>query len=291
MRRPPVRRKTVLVTGCSSGIGLATARILRDRDWQVVPTARSDADLAMLSGDGFRPVRLDLADSASVRDCALETMEILGGAIGGLVNNAGYGVPGALEEIPRDALRRQFEVNVFGAQDLANRFIPAMRVQGWGRIVNVSSVLGRVVTPMTGAYCASKFALEALSEALRVELWDSGIGVSVVEPGPIVSEFRRNAAATAEAELDVAGSRYADHLRSEIERRKKQEKKPDGFTLGPEAVAAPIVHALESPHPRRRYCVTVAAHLGALAARFAPPALLDWVNRRGLPTVRAPSAC
>jgi NAD(P)-dependent dehydrogenase (short-subunit alcohol dehydrogenase family) len=273
----------VLVTGCSSGIGLATARVLQQRGWEVVPTARSDGDLAMLRADGFRPVRLDVADSGSVAACATEALEILGGAIGGLVNNAGLGVPGPLEEIPREALRRQFEVNVFGAQDLANRLIPVMRAQGWGRIVNVSSVLGRIVTPMTGAYCASKFALEALSDALRVELWDSGIGVSIVEPGPIVSEFRRNAAATAEAVLDVAGSRYADHLRGEIDRRKKQEKKPDGFTLGPEAVAAPIAHALESARPRRRYCVTIAAHLGAFAARFAPPALLDWANRRGLP--------
>jgi len=278
-----VQRRTVLVTGCSSGIGLATARVLRQRGWEVVPTARSDEDLAMLRADGFRPVRLDVGDAASVAACAAETLEILGGAIGGLVNNAGIGVPGPLEEIPRDALRRQFEVNVFGAQDLANRFIPVMRRQGWGRIVNVSSVLGRIVQPMTGAYCASKFALEALSDALRVELWDSGIGVSLVEPGPIVSEFRRNAAATAESALDIDGSRYAAHFRSEIERRKKQVKKPDGFTLGPEAVAAPIAHALESAHPRRRYCVTILAHLGALAARFAPPALLDWANRRGLP--------
>ncbi len=283
MKRPLVQRRTVLVTGCSSGIGLATARVLRQRGWEVAPTARSDEDLAMLRADGFHPVRLDVADAESVRACARETLALFGGVIGGVVNNAGYGVPGALEEIPRDALRRQFEVNVFGAQDLTNQFIPVLRTQGWGRIVNVSSVLGRIVQPMTGAYCASKFAMEALSDALRVELWDSGIGVSIVEPGPIVSEFRRNAAATAEAVLDVAGSRYADHLRSEIDRRKRQEKKPDGFTLGPEAVAAPIAHALESAHPRRRYCVTILAHLGALAARFAPPALLDWANRHSLP--------
>ena len=287
MRRPLVREKRVLVTGCSSGIGLATARMLRDRGWQVAPTARKDEDLDMLRGEGFTPIRLDVTDSASVKAATAETLKLFGGTIGGIVNNAGFGQAGAAEDLTRDAIRQQFEVNLFGALEVANQFIPVMRKQGWGRIVNVSSVLGRIVIPFYGSYCATKYAMEAMSDAMRVELWSAGIGVILVEPGPIISEFRRNAAYRAKESLNLSDASFGSYYSHEIERRIRQQKKPDAFTRPPEDVAVKIVRALESASPSRRYRVTIPAYLGTWAGRYAPAWLIDWANRRKLPQSRA----
>ena len=283
MKRPLVQEKKVLVTGCSSGIGLATARVLRQRGWQVVPTARKDEDLAMLRDDGFTPVRLDVADEKSVTDAAAAALEIFGGKIGALVNNAGFGQAGAAEDLTRETLAYQMNVNFIGAHDLTTRFIPVMRKQGWGRIVNVSSVLGKIIIPFYGSYSASKFAMEALTDAMRAELWHTGIGVILIEPGPIVSEFRRNAAERAQASLDLEHAVFGAAYHKEIQRRIRQQKKPDAFTLAPEAVAEKIFHAIESGSPKRRYRVTIPAYLGTWAARFAPDWLLDSVNIRKIP--------
>jgi NAD(P)-dependent dehydrogenase (short-subunit alcohol dehydrogenase family) len=190
VKLPPVEPKSVLVTGCSSGIGAATATLLRKRGWKVFPTARNPDDLDQLRKDGFEAIHLDLGDSASVQAAADVALEVMEGNPGALVNNAGYGQPGALEDLSRDAMRAQFEVNVFGMQELTNRFIPVFRKQRAGRIVNVSSVVGRVSLPFSGIYSATKFAMEAMSDAMRVEFSDSGIGVSLVEPGPITTHFR-----------------------------------------------------------------------------------------------------
>jgi NAD(P)-dependent dehydrogenase (short-subunit alcohol dehydrogenase family) len=272
----------VLVTGCSSGIGAATARMLRARGWNVLPTARAPADLDALRANGFSPVPLDVADPESVRRCAQKTLELSGGRLGAVVNNAGFGQAGAVEDLSRDVLRRQFEVNLIGMQDLTNRLIPTFRQQGWGRIVNISSVLGRVSLPFYGSYSATKFAMEALADAMRVELHGTGIGVILIEPGPIISEFRHNAAARAQESLDLDRARHGAYYRHEIQRRIRQQKKPDAFTRPPEAVAEKIVHALESPNPKRRYCVTIPAYLGAFMSRFAPDGLLDWAMVRKL---------
>ncbi len=265
----------MLVTGCSSGIGAATARVLRERGWNVIPTARKPADLDKLKSEGFTPVALDVTDTASVKRCAEETLKLTGGRLGGLVNNAGFGQAGAVEDLTRDVLKYQFEVNLFGMQDLTNQLVPTFRKQGWGRIVNISSVLGRVSLPYYGSYSATKFAMEALADAMRIELLGSGVGIMLIEPGPIVSEFRHNAAARAQESLDLKNEQRGQYYQHEIERRIRQQKKPDFFTKPPEAVAAKIVHALESTHPKRRYCVTVPAYIGSFIARFLPPALLD----------------
>ncbi len=286
MRMPPVKSRTVLVTGCSSGIGAATAHVLRDAGWRVFPTARRDADLAQLREDGFTPVALDVADAASVRAAVADALKLADGCIGALVNNAGFAQPGALEDVAREDLHRQFEVNVFGAHQLATALIPMFRQAGAGRIVNVSSVLGRMAVPMLGAYCASKYAMEALSDALRIELCGAGIAVSLVEPGPIISAFRRNAAETLTRTMDAASTRYGPAYAKEAERRKKQVKRPDLFTRPPEAVAVKIRHALESPHPRRRYCVTIPAYVGDWVSRFVPQALTDRLLRARIPHER-----
>ncbi|MBN2489997.1 MAG: SDR family NAD(P)-dependent oxidoreductase [Planctomycetes bacterium] len=272
-----------MVTGCSTGIGRATAAVLRTAGWHVIPTARAPADLESLREDGFAPIALDLADSTSVVDAAAEAIRRVDGQLGALVNNAGYGQVGALEDVSRDALRRQFEVNVFGMQELANCLLPHFRRAGAGRIVNVSSVYGFLTAPLLGSYCASKHAMESLSDALRMELRSAGIAVSLIEPGPIATAFRNNAATQAERSLEVARSRFGEVYRRAIERRKHRAKRPDFFTRPPEAVARKIRHALESPRPRRRYLVTIPAYVGAVGRRFLPFAVIDSLMRTQLP--------
>lgn len=289
MAFPPVAR-TVLVTGCSSGIGLATARVLHGRGWRVFAGARKPADLDMLRGHGLDAVCLDVAQSASVREAAAAVMSATGGTLGALVNNAGFGQPGAIEDLDREALRYQFEVNVFGLQELTRACMPAFRRQGHGRIVNISSVLGRVVLPFMGAYCASKYAVEALSDALRVELVDTGIAVSLVEPGPIITEFRNTAMAQVRDHVDTTRSTFGPLFARELERRRNRVKQPGLINKPPEAVAAKIVHALESAHPRRRYCVTLPAHAGAWLRRLAPDAVLDAVLVRRVRRAQPPAS-
>ena len=283
MNLPPVKAKTVLVTGCSSGIGEATAFHLRDAGWEVLPTARKPEDIARLQAHGFHALQLDLADSASVQNAIKTCLERMPGGLGGVVNNAGVAVPGAVEDLSRDALRRQFEVNVFGLQELTNGLIPVFRKQGWGRIVNVSSIYGLVTAPMVGAYCASKHAVESLSDAMRIELAPAGIGVILIEPGPIVTKFRKNAVAALEDSVLTGNVRYAEAYRKEAERRKRKEKKPDFWNRPPEAVAVKIAHALESPDPKRRYLITPPAYLGAFIKQVLPAALLDRIMARQVP--------
>lgn len=279
MRHPDVEERSVLITGCSSGIGLATAEHLRERGWTVVPTARSEKDLAMLSSRGFEPVELDVGDPDSVSEAAKAALDRCNGRLGGLVNNAGFAQYGAVEDLTREALLRQFEVNVLGMQQLTNLLVPTFRAQGWGRIVNVSSVYGRISAPLVGAYCASKYAMEALSDSMRVELRGSGVALSIIEPGPIETAFRKNAAARSFEHLDVDKGRFGRKYAKSLKRANEKGDKPKPFSAPPEAVARKIHHALTSPRPKRRYCVTVPAYLGAFVRRFAPDALLDFLMR------------
>ena len=265
----------MLVTGCSSGIGLATAECLREHGWRVLPTARKPADLEKLRTLGFKPLTLDVADGASVKAATAEMLALTGGTLGALVNNAGFGQPGALEDLSRVALREQFEVNVIGLQDLTNQFIPVFRRQGWGRIVNVSSVLGRLPLPLMGAYVASKYAVEALSDCLRIELRNSGVAVSIIEPGPIATEFQSNTAAAGWRHLTTATASPFAHIYRRNAKQPDRPKARDRFELPPEAVAVKILHALESECPNRRYPVTFVAWAGAWLRRFAPDALVD----------------
>lgn len=278
MKFPPVQPRRVVITGCSTGIGAAAALMMKDAGWDVIPTARKPEDLALLRAQGYEPVSLDVADEDSVSRAAEIVLERSQGEPGALVNNAGYGQPGAVEDQRRAMLRRQFEVNLIGMQDLTNRLLPALRGQGCGRIVNVSSVLGRVSMPFNAPYSASKFAMEALSDGLRVELCDTGVAVSLIEPGAIETAFRDNAVTHAEAELLDGESRFQALYQQDIERRRRRSStRGDRKRYPPEAVAAKICHALESPRPKRRYCITPEAYVGALAARLLPAAILDAV--------------
>jgi short-subunit dehydrogenase len=275
MKHAAVANKSVLVTGCSSGIGLATAEMLRSRGWKVFPTARKVADLDMLETKGFTAIQLDLTSSASIEATVDQLLFTNGGQLGAVVNNAGFGMPGAIEDLTRDAMRHQFEVNLFGLQELTNKLIPVFRKQGYGRIVNISSVVGRLSLPFMGIYSASKFALEAVSDAQRIELSPDSIAVSIVEPGPIATRFATNCADEGEKELDAERSLFAAAYRKYFDKRRNGGMAEDRFRLPPEAVAKKIAHALESPHPKIRYCVTIPAYLGSWAARFVPAGLID----------------
>lgn len=272
-------QRSILITGCSSGIGLTSARLMASRGWRVLATARAPADLERLRRDvGVEALALDLADPGAVARCAEEALSLTGGRLTALFNNAAYGQVGAVEDLAPEHLRRQIEVNVIGTHDLTRRLIPAMRAQGHGRIVQCSSVLGFVSARYRGAYCASKFALEALSDALRHELADSGIHVSLIEPGAVRTRFVVTALENFRATIDIEGSVHRDAYRARLAAMEKGGRQ--AFKLEPEAVAWKLVHAVESTRPKRRYMVSVPTYVAAAGKRVLPAPLADWLVQR-----------
>jgi NAD(P)-dependent dehydrogenase (short-subunit alcohol dehydrogenase family) len=269
-------RKTILITGCSSGIGLCAAEGLHARGYRVFATARKAADVEMLKAKGMEAFQLDLADSASIARALDDILAASEGRLDALFNNAGFGQPGAVEDLRREVIRAQFETNVFGMLELTNRIIPVMRRQGHGRIVQNSSLLGYVALPYRGAYNASKFAIEGLTDTLRLELADTGIRVSLIEPGPVKSRFRANAMELYRRNIDKTHSAHRQKYEG-MERRLAKPGPAAPFTLPPEAVLKALVHALESPRPKLRYRVTVPAKFFALCRRFLPNRMLDAV--------------
>lgn len=268
--------RPILITGCSSGIGYTCAHGLAKRGYPVIASARRAADVTRLRDEGLMAVRLDVADPASLDEAIAETLALTDGRLWGLFNNAGYGQPGAVEDLSREALRAQFETNLFGAHDLTRRIIPIMRRQGSGRIVQNSSVLGFIAIPYRGAYIASKFALEGLTDTLRLELRGSGIAVSLIEPGPITSRFRENAYVMWRRHIDGTASPHRLAYRA-MEARLASAGSVQPFTLPPEAVLKRLLHALESPRPRPRYYVTAPTHLLGTARRLLSTRGLDWL--------------
>ncbi|AKI03250.1 short-chain dehydrogenase of unknown substrate specificity [Hoeflea sp. IMCC20628] len=266
------RKKTILVTGCSSGIGAYCARALKAEGWQVIASARTPGDISRLKEDGIEALHLDYADPASITDFFEKAMTATGGRCDALFNNGGYGQVGAIEDLPVDALRAQFEANFFGWHDLTRRVIPVMRAQGHGRIVQCSSILGLVPMRFRGAYNASKHALEGLSVTLALELQDSGIHVSLIEPGAIASEFRANCLPHLERHIDIENSVHRKDYQAQLRRLEKEERSDSG-KLGPDAVYKVLNHALTAPRPRYHYPVTRAAKLGVIARRLLPARL------------------
>lgn len=272
-------RKTILITGCSSGIGFVSARIMRGRGWRVLATVRTNEDYARVSGElGIEVLPLDLGDPASIARCAEEALRLSDGQIDAIFNNGAYGQVGAVEDLSADVLRRQMEVNLIGTHDLTRRFIPAMRAHGAGRIVQCSSVLGFVSVPYRGAYCASKFALEALSDAMRHELAGTGIHVSIIEPGPIRTRFVEHALTNFRSTVDIERSAHRETYMARLTAMEQGGKST--FKLEPEAVAFKLVHAVESARPKRRYKVTIPTYLAAAGKRVLPASLADWLAQR-----------
>lgn len=272
-------QRSILITGCSSGIGLACARVMKERGWRVIATARKSRDLEMLrTVIGVETLHLELADPVSVTACAQEALRLTGGRLDALFNNAAYGQVGAVEDLTADVLRRQLEVNLISTHELTRCIIPAMRRQGSGRIVQCSSVLGFVSAPYRGAYCASKFALEALSDSLRLELEGTGIHVSLIEPGPIYSRFVEHAMANFLETVAIDRSPHRATYEARLARMRQGGT--DRYKLEPEAVATRLVHAVEARQPKVRYYVTTPTYLAAALRRVAPRSVTDWFVRK-----------
>jgi NAD(P)-dependent dehydrogenase (short-subunit alcohol dehydrogenase family) len=268
--------KSILITGCSSGIGLCVAKGLKARGYRVFATARKEADVQQLGADGFESLRLDLADSESIATAVDDILSRTHGTLDALFNNGAYGQPGAIEDLSRDVLRAQFETNLFGWHELTSRILPVMRRQGHGRIIQNSSVLGFVALRYRGAYNASKYALEGLSDTLRLELMGTNIHVSLVEPGPVTSRFRENAFRAYQENITPDSSVHRDKYLA-METRLKTEGPVVPFTLPPEAVLKKVIHALESRRPRARYYVTFPTYLFGFLKRVLSTRLLDKV--------------
>jgi NAD(P)-dependent dehydrogenase (short-subunit alcohol dehydrogenase family) len=267
------RPRSILITGCSSGIGWHCALGMQARGWRVLATARKPEDLSRLRTAGLEALALDYADPASVAACSEETARLTGGRLDALFNNGAYGQPGAVEDLSREVLEAQFAANFFGWHQLTRACLPLMRANGSGRIVQCSSVLGLVALKWRGAYNASKFAIEGLSDTLRLELGGSGIFVSLIEPGPIASKFVETSLQHFERNIDEARSH---HVAAYARQRARLGRGGSArYKLGPEAVLEKLVHAVESPHPRARYYVTRPTHYMALARRILPQRLLD----------------
>ena len=274
-------QRSILITGCSSGIGLDAARGLKARGWRVFATCRQEVDCARLRGEGLESFRLDYADEDSIAAAVEEAKTRTGGTLDALFNNGAFACPGAVEDLPRGALREIFEVNLFGYHDLARRVIPIMRAQNAGRIVNCSSVLGLVGMTWRGAYVATKFAMEGLTDVMRIEMKGTGIEVILIEPGPIATKIRENAVPHFEKWIDWEHSARRDQYVSLRGRLYDKKVKKDTFELGPEAVTAKLIHALEAKRPKARYYVTTPTYLMGFARRLLPSRALDWLIAKG----------
>lgn len=273
--------RSILITGCSSGIGLDAARGLKARGWRVFATCRQEVDCERLRAEGLESFRLDYADEASIAEAVAEVVARTGGTLDALYNNGAFACPGAVEDLPRGALREIFETNLFGYHDLTRRVIPIMRAQGHGRIVNCSSVLGLVGASWRGAYVATKFAMEGLSDVLRIEMRGTGIEIMLIEPGPIATKIRANAIPHFEKWVDWQASARAEQYKTLRGRLYGVKTKKDAFELGPEAVTAKLVHALEAKRPRARYYVTTPTYLMGFLRRVLPTRALDWLIAKG----------
>lgn len=266
-------QKSILITGCSTGIGLACARGLKARGYRVLATARKDEDLRRLEGEGLEAIALDYRHSPSVKACAAEAEKRTGGSLFALFNNGAYGQPGAVEDITRAVMEEQFAANFFGWHELTALLLPMMRRRGEGRIIQCSSLLGLQALKYRGPYNASKFALEGLTDTLRLELRGSNIKVVTINPGPIESDFVKNARAAFERNVDMTHSHHKEAF--ERQRQRLERGGNSRFKLPATAVLEKLVLALERKNPRAHYFVTTPTYVVALARRFLPQAAID----------------
>lgn len=273
------KAKTILITGCSSGIGYNAAITLQNRGHRVIASARNPEDVSRLSQQGLTCLQLDLADSASIQQAVKQLLELTEGRCDVLFNNAAFGQPGAIEDLSREVLRYQFETNLFGTHELTSLLIPVMRAQQQGRIIYNSSVLGLVAMRYRGAYNASKFALEGLADTLRLELHGTGIYISLVEPGPILTNFRQNSFELYKKNIDAEHSVHKETYKL-MEERLQKEGAAVMFTLPAQAVTDKVIHAIEANQPKAHYYVTFPTYLFAALKRILPVSWLDGLLRK-----------
>ena len=253
---------------------------MRERGWRVFAACRQQADCDRLIAEGFDSPLLDYTDTASIHAALAQVLAATGGTLDALYNNGAHGTPGAVEDLPTDALRAIFESNFFGWHELTRAVLPVMRAQGHGRIVQCSSVLGLVTMPWRGAYNATKFALEGLTDTLRIEMRDTPIKIILIEPGPVTSRIRANSIPHFERWIDWESSPRKAQYEAVLRKRLYESRGPDTFELPPEAVIKKLVHALESPRPRPRYYVTTPTYISGILRRILPTRALDWVLAR-----------
>lgn len=272
-------QQSILLTGASSGIGYDAALGFRALGFRVFASCRAQADCDRLIAEGFDSPRIDYTDSDSIVSGLAAVLDATGGTLDVLYNNGAYACPGAVEDLPRDALRAIFETNVFGYQELTNLVIPVMRAQGHGRIINCSSVLGLVGLKWRGAYVATKYALEGLSDVLRIELADTPIKVILIEPGPITSDIRQNAIPHFERWIDWERSARAVEYGT-LRGRLYTGSTPDTFELPASAVTKKLIHAATAKRPKPRYYVTFPTYLMGVLRRILSTRWLDAVTKR-----------
>ncbi|MEX0406439.1 SDR family oxidoreductase [Aquibium sp. LZ166] len=264
--------RTIIVTGASSGIGAYCARALKRDGWRVFATARKAGDLRQLEEDGIEAFYLDYREAESIEALVEAVLERTGGTLDALYNNGAHAQAGAVEDLPMQALREQFEANFFGWHDLTRRIVPVMRRQGHGRIVHCSSILGLVPVKFRGAYAASKHAIEGLMLCQRAELEGSGIHVSLIEPGPIESRLAATGLGWFETHIDVENSAHREEYQTQLARLRAGGSK-SRFKQKPDAVYAVLKHALDSRSPRPHYVVTTPARIGVVLKRLLPARL------------------
>jgi NAD(P)-dependent dehydrogenase (short-subunit alcohol dehydrogenase family) len=269
--------QSILITGCSTGIGLCAAKTLHAKGYRVFATARKTADVDKLRALGIESLPLDVDDSASIQQALETVLSKTNGTLDALFSNAGAAIPGAVEDLTREMMRQQFETNVFGPMELINRVLPVMRKQGYGRIVQNTSILGVITMPYRGNYNASKFALEAFTSTLRQELRRTPIRISIIAPGPIESRFRDTAQQNYENTLQGKNSLHAAQYKTMLDQFTEPSSAEKILTLPPEAVVKKLLHALESSSPRARYYVGLPAHVFAFLRRILPDSGMDWV--------------
>jgi len=274
-----ISTRSVLITGCSSGIGYEVAHGLKKRGYSVFATARKANDVARLQQEGLESLVLDLNDSKSIHTAVESILNKTNGKLYCLFNNAAYGLPGAVEDISREALREQFETNLFGTHELTCKILPIMRKQGEGRIIQNSSVFGFVALSYRGAYNASKFALEGLTDTLTLELANTNIKICLIEPGPITSKFRANAYLIYKKHINPDQSVHKENY-LKMEQRLLTEGDVYPFTLPPEAVLKKVIHALESKNPKIRYYVTFLTYLFGYLKRILPDKMMNKILKR-----------
>ena len=274
-------KKSILITGAASGIGFDAATTLQSKGWRVFAACRQKTDAERLKVNGLpEAVHLDYEDPASITACVNHVLTQTGGTLDALFNNGAYAIPAPLEDLSRDAISANLNANFIGWHDLTVQVLPAMRAQGHGRIVNCSSILGIVSTPYRGAYSASKFAVEAWSDALRMEMAYVGIHVSLIEPGPIKTDFRAKAVKRFEQWVDWENSPRAEEYKSHLLQKLYKGSSKSIFAKPPSAVTDKLIHALESPRPKARYFVTLPTYGSALIRGLLPTALRDRVLSR-----------
>ena len=274
-------QKSILITGCSSGIGLDCAKTLHAHGWTVFASCRQQKDCNRLKMMGIEAPRLDHADPVSITKTIQYILTKTNGKLDAVFNNGAFAVPGAVEDLPTDALRSIYETNLFGYHEVIRQVIPIMRAQGKGKILNCSSVLGFVAIPWRGAYNSTKFALEGLTDTLRIEMRNTNINVILIEPGPIGTKIRENSIPHFERWVDWENSPRKKQYETDLIKRLYQPKnKPDAFELPVSAVTKVVMKALESHHPKPRYYVTIPTHFMGLLRRILSTRSLDWFISR-----------